>query len=142
VKLPKRIRRGELCGDGGANTGCPGVWVGTPTEADLFSVLGVSRDGGGGIMGDVGALDGHSVTMWTLCDLRPFMFSRLSNDSFLELGSAGDGEDRPIGGHVGEISPISGAGDGADEVDARRNLKGFLVLLGKFAVIGRFVVWI
>jgi len=45
-------------------------------------------------------------------------------------------------GYTGRISPISGVGEGADEVDARRNLKGFLALIGKLAVIGRFLTWI
>lgn len=42
-------------------------------------------------------------------------------------------------GHTGRISPIIGVGEGADEVEVRRNLKGFLALIGKLAVIGRFL---
>jgi len=45
-------------------------------------------------------------------------------------------------GDTGGISSISGFGEGADEVEARRNLKGFLALIGKFAVIGRLLTWI
>lgn len=40
------------------------------------------------------------------------------------------------------MSPISGVGEGADEVEARRNLKGFLAFIGKLVVIGRFLTWI
>lgn len=47
-----------------------------------------------------------------------------------------------MGGHPERVSPISGVGEGADEIEARRNLKGFLALIGKFAVIGRFLTWI
>lgn len=42
-------------------------------------------------------------------------------------------------GYTGRISLVSGVGEGADEVEARRNLKGFLDLIGKFAVTGRFL---
>lgn len=42
-------------------------------------------------------------------------------------------------GRMGEISPISEVGDGTDEVEALRNLKGFRALIGKLAAIGRFL---
>ena len=60
VKLPKKIRRGELCGDGGTNTGGLDVCVGTSMDADLCEVFAVSRDDDGNSdnFGDVGALDG------------------------------------------------------------------------------------
>jgi len=45
-------------------------------------------------------------------------------------------------GDTERFSSISGVGEGADEVEARRNLKGILALIGKFAVIGRFLTWI
>lgn len=58
MKLPKRVRRELRCGDGGANTGEPGVCVGTSMDADLFEVFAVSRNDDGDNLGDVGALDG------------------------------------------------------------------------------------
>jgi hypothetical protein len=70
------------------------------------------------------------------------MFNLLISDGFLRPGSIGGVGDRPMDGHMGRISPISGVGEGADEVEARRNLKGFLALIGKLAVIGRFLTWI
>ena len=45
-------------------------------------------------------------------------------------------------GCTGRSSPISGVGEGADEVEARRSLKGFLALIGKLAVIERFLTCI
>lgn len=70
------------------------------------------------------------------------MLNLLINDGFPELGSTGGVGNRPMDGHMGEISPTSGVGEGADEVEALRNLKGFLALIGKLAVIGRFLTWI
>jgi len=70
------------------------------------------------------------------------MFSLLSSDGFLGPGSVGDVKGWPMDVGTGRISPISGVGDGADEVETRRNLKGFLVLLGKLADHGRFTVGI
>ena len=67
------------------------------------------------------------------------MLSLPISDDFLGSGDVGH---RPMGGYMGRISLISGVGEGADEVDARRNLKGFFGLIGKLAVIGRFLTWI
>ena len=64
------------------------------------------------------------------------MFSLLISDGFLGSGDAGH---RLMDGDMGRMSPISGVGEGADEVEARRNLKGFLAFIGKLAVIGRFL---
>jgi len=47
-----------------------------------------------------------------------------------------------MGGYTGRISPISGVGEEVDEVEVRRNLKGFLALIGKLTVIGRFLTLI
>jgi len=90
-------------------------------DVDILEVFGVSRNDDGDSLGDVGALDGDPVTVLTLA-LRPFMFSLLISDGFLGSGDVGN---RPMDGCIGRISPISGVGEGADEVEARRNLKGF-----------------
>ena len=59
MKLPKRVRRGELWGgDGGGNTGKPDVCTGMSMDADLFEVFAVSRNDDGGSLGDEGALEG------------------------------------------------------------------------------------
>ena len=126
-------------------------------DADLFEVFIVSRNDNGDDLGDVGALDGanegcldgsrtwtqgenpHPVTALSLYALRPFMFSLLISDGFLGSGDVGL---RSMDGGMGRISSIAGVGEGADEVEARRNLKGFLALIGKCAVIGRFLTWI
>jgi hypothetical protein len=84
----------------------------------------------------------HSITMLALYTLRPFMLSLFISDGFLGLDSTGGVGGRSINGHTGRISPIIGVGEGADEVEVRRNLKGFLALIGKLAVIGRFLTWI
>ena len=80
--------------------------------------------------------------MLTLYALRPFIFSLLIRDGILGPGSTGDVRDRLMDGCTGRSSPVSGVGEGADEVEARRNLKGFLALIGKFAVIRCFLTWI
>lgn len=67
------------------------------------------------------------------------MFSLRISDGFLESGSSGDVGDRSMDWYTGGISPISGVGEGTDEVEARRILKGFLALIGKLAVTGRFL---
>lgn len=81
----------------------------------------------------------HSITVLALHVLRPFMLSLLISDGFPGLGSSGDVGVLSINGHTGRISPIMGVGEGADDVEVRRNLKGFLALIGKLAVIGRFL---
>lgn len=68
------------------------------------------------------------------------MFSLLISDGFLGPGSSGYVE-LSMDGYNGRISPISG-GEGADEVEVRRNLNGFLALIGKLAVIVRLLTWI
>jgi hypothetical protein len=70
------------------------------------------------------------------------MFSLLISDGFLGSGVTGHAGDLSMEGHSGRISPISGVGEGAGEVEGRRNLKGFLALIGKLAAIGRFLTWI
>lgn len=67
------------------------------------------------------------------------MFSLWISDGFLGLCSTGCVGNPSMEGYSGGISPISGVGEGADEIEARRNLKGFLALIGKLAVIGRFL---
>lgn len=47
-----------------------------------------------------------------------------------------------MNGNTGRISPMIGAGSGMGDAEARRNLKGFLALIGKLADIGRFLTWI
>jgi len=85
----------------------------------------VARNDDGDSLGVVDTLDGDSVTALRLYALRPFMFSLLISDGFLGLGSAGGVGDLSMEGYSGKISLISGVGEGADEVEARRNLKGF-----------------
>lgn len=58
VKPPKKVRRGLWCGDGGANTGEPDVWVGMSIDADRFGVSAVLRNEDSDILGDAGALVG------------------------------------------------------------------------------------
>ena len=69
------------------------------------------------------------------------MLILLISDGFLEACSVGDAGNRSIDGHTGGISPIIGTGEGVDDVEVRRNLKGFLALIEKLAVVGRFT-WI
>ena len=70
------------------------------------------------------------------------MLSLLISDGFLGLGSIGDVGGRSIRGQTGGISPTTGVGDVVDDVEVRRNLKGFLALIGKLAVVERFLTWI
>lgn len=70
------------------------------------------------------------------------MLSLLISDGFLKPASTGDVGGRSIDGYAGRISPIIGVGEGAEDVEVRRNLKGFLGLIGKLAVIERFLTWI
>lgn len=37
---------------------------------------------------------------------------------------------------------MAGFGEGEDDIEVRRNLKGFLALIGKLTVIGRLLAWI
>ena len=58
MKLPKRVRRGELwCGDRGTNTGEPDICVGTSMDAGRFEVFALRNDDGDSL-GVVGTLDG------------------------------------------------------------------------------------
>jgi len=109
---------------------------------DRFEAFAGLRKGEGDGLGDVGALEGDLVTVLALYALRPFILSLLISDGFLELGSTGDAGGRSINGHTGRFSPIIGVGEEEDDVEVRRNLKGFLALIGKLAVIGRFLTWI
>lgn len=123
------------------NAGELGVCVGISTDAhrcEVFTGLRNEDDG----LGDVGALDGDSITALTLYALRPFMLSLFISDGFLGLCSAGDIRGRSIKEHTGRISATTGVGEGVDDVEVRRNLKGFLALIEKLAVIGRFLTWI
>lgn len=142
MKLLKRDRREPWCGEGVENAGELGVCVGISTGAnrcEVFTGLWNEEDDG---LGDVGALDGDPVTALTLYALRPFMPSLFISDGFLGLCSAGDISGRSIKEHTGRISATMGVGEGVDEVEVRRNLKGFLALIEKLAVIGRFLTWI
>lgn len=138
MKLPKRVRRGELCcGGSGVKVGEPGICVGTSTDADRLEAFAVLRNDDGDRLSGLGILDGDSVTALTLNALRPFMFSLLISDGFLRPVSSGYVGGLSMDGYTGRISPTSGVGEGADEVEVRRNLNGFLALIGKLAVIGR-----
>ena len=70
------------------------------------------------------------------------MLSLFISDGFLGLCSAGDIRGRSTREHTGRISATVGVGEGVDDVEVRRNLKGFLALIEKLAVIGRFLTWI
>jgi hypothetical protein len=60
------------------------------------------------------------------------------SDGLLQFGSTGEVGDGSTDGHTGRISPTMGVGETAG-VEVRRNLKGFLALIGRLAVIGRFL---
>lgn len=59
MKLPKRVRRGELCcGNNGVKIGEPDICVGMSTDADRLEISVVLRNDDGDSLSGMGILDG------------------------------------------------------------------------------------